>query len=121
MGWFTDDSYIQYGKKSIFNIKKHSNVHYMSFTFRTSDKMLSFYIHKGSLLKDKDWVAIFNEGDDFTRENILAWKYVDHQDTTLWKDGYEAIKRDPMNKVLVLFSDDTYQVLSKAKVNIFSW
>ncbi len=116
--YFRNDSYTQYGQKYVFNIEGHANGVYISTYFHVNDHTFDFYIN-GITLKNKDWIAIFNEGDEFKRENILEWRYVKPEESRKhirWKDGYEAIKHNPNNKVLVLFSNDTYEVLTKASI-----
>ncbi len=64
-----------------------------------------------------DWMAIFKKGDQRTRENILAWSYIED----LNKKSVD-ITTDPALEIgsydIVMFEDDSYSEMGSANLTI---
>ena len=120
MVYFAENSYISLGGISKLNVKssfyvgydQHRGLYDLKYT-------LQLYKYQ-NIAQEKDWVAMFKKEDTPTRENIVAWAYVNDgeilRDDPYYKFFYFSnfpTKNIDGNYKIVLFSNDSYNIIGE--------
>jgi len=130
MALFINDSYQKFGNTSKLTvIEQPLSIDYVNIAFPDQRYRL-LTNNYNSVKQDKDWIALFRKDAEPIKENIIAWSYMkdgvvlenngvmmehickDAKDTCLTFESLPTQLGDPSEYKIVLFSNDSYEVLA---------
>ncbi len=111
--YFLNDSYEIYGQVGELSIVEGGEDPFLKFINYQSNlhKYVVYFYNYRDIHHDKDWIAIFNNSDEPTRNNILFWSYVGEDKYSIEIPSQDIDDLSNGLYKVVLFADDTYHIL----------